>query len=67
MHAGLPPSNDSRSARIVVTKIRLELGSAVVDFDNAQCGVTKAQFDTTIGIHPTIAEEFVTMRTPYAG
>src|SRR5947209_11988263 len=42
MHAGLPPSNDSRSARIVVTKIRLELGSAVVDFDNAQCGVTKA-------------------------
>jgi glutathione reductase (NADPH) len=29
-----------------------------------QCGVTKAQIDTTIGIHPTIAEEFVTMRTP---
>jgi glutathione reductase (NADPH) len=32
-----------------------------------QCGVTKAQFDSTIGIHPTIAEEFVTMRTPHAG
>jgi glutathione reductase (NADPH) len=32
-----------------------------------QCGVTKAQFDSTIGIHPTIAEEFVTMRTPFAG
>jgi glutathione reductase (NADPH) len=32
-----------------------------------QCGVTKAQFDTTIGIHPTIAEEFVTMRTPFSG
>ena len=29
-----------------------------------QCGVTKAQIDSTIGIHPTIAEEFVTMRTP---
>ncbi len=26
-------------------------------------GVTKAQFDATIGIHPTGAEEFVTMRT----
>jgi glutathione reductase (NADPH) len=24
---------------------------------------TKAQFDATIGIHPTAAEEFVTMRT----
>jgi glutathione reductase (NADPH) len=31
-----------------------------------QCGATKAQFDTTIGIHPTSAEEFVTMRTPVA-
>jgi glutathione reductase (NADPH) len=27
------------------------------------CGATKAQFDATIGIHPTAAEEFVTMRT----
>ncbi len=27
-------------------------------------GATKAQFDTTIGIHPTAAEEFVTMREP---
>jgi glutathione reductase (NADPH) len=26
------------------------------------CGATKAQFDATIGIHPTSAEEFVTMR-----
>ena len=25
-----------------------------------QCGVTKAQLDSTIGIHPTAAEEFVT-------
>jgi glutathione reductase (NADPH) len=29
-----------------------------------KCGATKAQFDATIGIHPTSAEEFVTMRTP---
>jgi glutathione reductase (NADPH) len=25
-------------------------------------GATKAEFDATIGIHPTGAEEFVTMR-----
>jgi glutathione reductase (NADPH) len=24
-------------------------------------GATKAQFDATVGIHPTAAEEFVTM------
>ncbi|MEO7328228.1 MAG: FAD-dependent oxidoreductase, partial [Minicystis sp.] len=29
-----------------------------------QCGVTKAQLDATVGIHPTAAEEFVTMRDP---
>lgn len=29
-----------------------------------KAGATKAQFDATIGIHPTTAEEFVTMRTP---
>ena len=27
-----------------------------------KCGATKAQFDATIGIHPTSAEEFVTLR-----
>ena len=27
-------------------------------------GATKADFDSTVGIHPTAAEEFVTMRTP---
>ena len=30
-----------------------------------KCGATKAQFDATIGIHPTAAEEFVTMRTEW--
>jgi glutathione reductase (NADPH) len=29
-----------------------------------KCGATKAQLDATIGIHPTAAEEFVTMREP---
>jgi glutathione reductase (NADPH) len=28
------------------------------------CGATKADFDRTMAMHPTIAEEFVTMRTP---
>jgi glutathione reductase (NADPH) len=27
-----------------------------------KCGATKGQFDATVGIHPTAAEEFVTMR-----
>ena len=30
------------------------------------CGATKAQFDATMGVHPTAAEEFVTLRTPRA-
>jgi len=29
-----------------------------------KCRATKAQFDATIGINPTAAEEFVTMRSP---
>jgi glutathione reductase (NADPH) len=29
-----------------------------------KAGATKAVFDSTIGIHPTLAEEFVTMREP---
>lgn len=31
-----------------------------------KAGATKAQFDSTLGIHPTSAEEFVTMREPVA-
>ncbi len=29
-----------------------------------KAGLTKQQFDATVGIHPTAAEEFVTMRNP---
>ena len=32
-----------------------------------RAGATKALFDTTIGIHPTLAEEFVTLREPVRG
>uniref|UniRef100_A0A0A9AGC9 GSHRC n=1 Tax=Arundo donax TaxID=35708 RepID=A0A0A9AGC9_ARUDO len=28
-----------------------------------KCGATKATFDSTVGIRPSAAEEFVTMRT----
>ncbi|HSN56685.1 MAG TPA: glutathione-disulfide reductase, partial [Candidatus Sulfomarinibacteraceae bacterium] len=31
-----------------------------------KAGATKKTFDATVGIHPTAAEEFVTMRTPVA-
>jgi glutathione reductase (NADPH) len=32
-----------------------------------KAGATKRLFDETIGVHPTSAEEFVTLRTPVAG
>ncbi|QFU77442.1 glutathione-disulfide reductase [Halioglobus maricola] len=32
-----------------------------------KAGATKAVFDNTIGIHPTAAEEFVTLRDPWTG
>jgi glutathione reductase (NADPH) len=40
-----------------------EAGEIIQGFAVAlKCGATKPQFDATIGIHPTAAEEFVTMR-----
>lgn len=32
-----------------------------------KCGLTKKQFDATVGIHPTAAEELVTMRSQVQG
>jgi glutathione reductase (NADPH) len=44
-----------------------EAGEIIQGFAVAlNCGATKAQIDATIGIHPTMAEEFVTMRQPVA-
>jgi glutathione reductase (NADPH) len=44
-----------------------EAGETVQGFAVAlRAGATKAVFDETIGIHPTLAEEFVTMREPVA-
>lgn len=42
-----------------------DAGEVVQGFAVAmKAGATKAIFDSTIGIHPTLAEEFVTMREP---
>ncbi|MFJ9533051.1 glutathione-disulfide reductase [Herbaspirillum sp. NPDC101396] len=57
---------DAKSDRVLgVHMVGADAGEIVQGFAVAlQCGATKAQFDATIGIHPTSAEEFVTMRTP---
>ena len=45
-----------------------DAGEVVQGFAVAmKAGATKALFDATVGIHPTAAEEFVTMREPVAG
>ena len=46
----------SSVADLPCTRVTVPRGDAV------KLGATKAQFDATIGIHPTAAEEFVTMR-----
>ncbi|WP_034292289.1 glutathione-disulfide reductase [Herbaspirillum sp. RV1423] len=59
---------DAQSDRVLgVHMVGADAGEIIQGFAVAlQCGATKAQFDATIGIHPTSAEEFVTMRTPAA-
>lgn len=55
---------DRASGRVVgCHMVGPEAGEIIQGFAVAlKCGATKAQFDATIGIHPTSAEEFVTMR-----
>jgi glutathione reductase (NADPH) len=55
---------DSASDRVVgLHMVGPEAGEVVQGFAVAmKAGATKAVFDSTIGIHPTAAEEFVTMR-----
>ncbi len=57
---------DADSDRVLgVHMMGPDAGEIVQGFAVAlQCNATKAQFDATIGIHPTLAEEFVSMRTP---
>ena len=55
---------DRASDRVLgVHMVGADAGEIIQGFAVAlQCGATKRQFDATIGIHPTSAEEFVTMR-----
>ena len=59
---------DAATDRVVgLHMVGADAGEAVQGFAVAlRAGATKAVFDTTIGIHPTVAEEFVTMREPVA-
>ena len=56
---------DAKTDRVVgVHMVGAEAGEIVQGLAVAvKCGATKAQFDATLGIHPTSAEEFVTLRT----
>ena len=55
---------DTETDRVVgLHMVGPDAGEVVQGFAVAlQAGATKADFDRTIGIHPTLAEEFVTMR-----
>ncbi|MDO8718929.1 MAG: glutathione-disulfide reductase [Polaromonas sp.] len=57
---------DDASDRVVgLHMVGPDAGEVVQGFAVAmKAGATKAIFDSTIGIHPTLAEEFVTMREP---
>ncbi len=55
---------DGDSDRVLgVHMVGPDAGEIIQGFAVAlKCGATKAQFDATVGVHPTSAEEFVTMR-----
>jgi glutathione reductase (NADPH) len=59
---------DKTTDRVLgVHMVGAEAGEIVQGFAVAlNCGATKRQLDATIGIHPTVAEEFVTMREAVA-
>lgn len=59
---------EAATDRVVgVHMVGADAGEVVQGFAVAlRAGATKAVFDATIGIHPTVAEEFVTLREPVA-
>jgi glutathione reductase (NADPH) len=72
----LTPSTEKTLMKLIVdAKTDRVLGCHVVGPDAAEmvqgigialrCKATKAQFDATVGIHPSAAEELVTMRTKW--
>lgn len=59
--------NDATDRVVGLHMVGADAGEIVQGFAVAmKAGATKAVFDATIGIHPTAAEEFVTMREPVA-
>jgi glutathione reductase (NADPH) len=60
---------DDATDRVVgLHMVGADAGEIIQGFAVAmRAGATKAVFDSTLGIHPTAAEEFVTMREPVRG
>ena len=57
--------DDANDRVIGLHMVGADAGETIQGFAVAmKAGATKAVFDATLGIHPTAAEEFVTMRTP---
>ncbi|MDT8397945.1 MAG: glutathione-disulfide reductase [Pseudomonadales bacterium] len=55
--------NKSDDRVVGIHMVGADAGEIIQGFAVAMnCGLTKAQLDTTIGIHPTVAEELVTLR-----
>ena len=76
MKATLSGSDDRVLMKLIVDKASDKvMGVHVVGHDAGEMiqavgiavtlGATKADFDRTIAVHPTAAEELVTMRTPF--
>ncbi|MBT5897126.1 MAG: glutathione-disulfide reductase, partial [Rhodospirillaceae bacterium] len=72
----LTPSEEKTLMKLIVdAKTDRVVGCHVVGPDAAEmvqgigialrCNATKAQFDATVGIHPSSAEELVTMRSKW--
>lgn len=60
---------DQKSDRVLgVHVVGADAGEIIQGIGIAvKCGATKEQFDATVGVHPTLAEELVTMREKYTG
>ncbi|MCX5544116.1 glutathione-disulfide reductase [Paraburkholderia sp. CNPSo 3076] len=75
MRTAMTRGSDSALVKLVVdAETDKVVGAHIVAADAAEviqaiaiamsAGATKRDFDTTIGVHPTLAEELVTLRTP---